>query len=149
VTAGADSIEHGVGLDEGALDEMAARGVAWTPTLCALTAAVENPAAPPPARERARAARERVRELLPHAVARGVPVLAGTDVVGSLPREVALLAELGLDPAQALAAASDTAHRFLGAEPAGDVVTYPADPRGDPGVLGSPAAVVLRGVRVR
>jgi hypothetical protein len=28
-------------------------------------------------------------------------------------------------------------------------VTYDADPREDPGVLASPAAVVVRGVRVR
>jgi imidazolonepropionase-like amidohydrolase len=70
-------------------------------------------------------------------------------VVGSLPREVALLADLGLEPAQALAAASDTARRFLGAEPAGDCVTYSSDPRDDPAVLGSPAAVVLRGTRIR
>jgi imidazolonepropionase-like amidohydrolase len=79
-----------------------------------------------------------------------VPVLAGTDVVGSLPREVALLAELGLDPVQALAAASDGARRFLGVEAPGcDVVTYDADPREDPAVLATPAAVVIGGVRIR
>jgi imidazolonepropionase-like amidohydrolase len=149
VVAGVDSIEHGVGLDEAALDEMAARGVAWTPTLCAVTSAVDDAAAPPAARDRARAARDRLRELLPRAVSLGVPVLAGTDVVGSLPREVALLADMGLEPAQALAAASDAARRFLGAEPASDVVTYAADPREDPAVLATPVAVVLRGVRVR
>ena len=38
VRAGVDSIEHGAGMDDEALDVMAAGGVAWTPTICALLA---------------------------------------------------------------------------------------------------------------
>jgi hypothetical protein len=45
------------------------------------------------------AGRARIAELLPLAVRLGVPVLAGTDVTRSIPPEVALLAQLGLEPA--------------------------------------------------
>jgi imidazolonepropionase-like amidohydrolase len=79
-TPGVHSIEHGTGLDEVAIEEMAQRGVAWTPTLCALFQLSE-----------------RLSELLPLVIRLGVPVLAGTDVVGSIPREVELLAAMGLE----------------------------------------------------
>ena len=38
VALGIDSVEHGTSLDEPTLAEMAHRGTAWTPTLCALLA---------------------------------------------------------------------------------------------------------------
>ena len=96
------------------------------------------------------AAKERMAELLPYAVAQGVPVLAGTDVAGSMAREVALLAELGLEPAQALSAGSDAARTFLGFQPAAaNIVTYAHDPRDDPSLLDTPTAVVVNGIRIR
>jgi hypothetical protein len=49
-----------------------------------------------------------------------VPVLAGTDVTGSIPREVALLAQMGLEPIDALAGASTWPCQFLGAAAAAD-----------------------------
>lgn len=150
VAAGVDSIEHGPGLDPADLEEMARRGVAWVPTLCALLGGADQLDAPPQRRERVRERRARLGELLPIAVRAGVPVLAGTDVVGSLPKEVALLHELGLDPADALAAASVWPRRFLEGETTrGDIVTYDHDPRDDPGELARPAAVVVDGVRLR
>ena len=79
----------------------------------------------------------------------GVRVLAGTDVTGSIPREVALLAQMGLDPKDALAAASTWPRRFLGAPATADTVTYHHDPRQDPGQLARPAAVVAGGIRLR
>jgi len=93
--------------------------------------------------------RERLRDCLPYAVAHGVRVLAGTDVVGTIAGEIALLAGHGLTAGQAIAAAGSLARDFLGIHPAGDIVTYHEDPREDPGVLASPAAVVVRGIRVR
>ena len=81
----------------------------------------------------------------------GVPVLTGTDVAGTLAREVALLAEHGLPPAAALAAATTTGYRFLGepfdqpGRPA-TLVTYQHDPPEDLAVLFSPSAVVIDGV---
>jgi imidazolonepropionase-like amidohydrolase len=76
-------------------------------------------------------------------------VLAGTDVTGSIPGEVALLAEMGLDPRDALAAASVWPRRFLGAVAGPDIVTYHHDPRRDSDQLAHPAAVVVRGTRLR
>jgi imidazolonepropionase-like amidohydrolase len=157
VEAGADSVEHGCSLDDGLVTTMAERGVAWTPTLAAVTTP-----APPDHPDRVRSERRRhdwmdaMRALLAPAVARGVPVLAGTDTAahGSLAREVALLVEFGLEPVDALRSATTTARAFLGAPgieagaPA-DLVTYDADPRDDVTVLATPAAVVRRGVRVR
>jgi imidazolonepropionase-like amidohydrolase len=78
-----------------------------------------------------------------------VPVLAGTDVTGSIPREVALLAQMGLEPKDALAAASTWPRQFIGAAATADLVTYQHDPREDPGQLAHPAAVVAGGTRLR
>ncbi len=150
VGLGIDSVEHGTALDEATLDDMAARGTAWTPTLCAVLSLA--PDAAPERRRLVADRRERFGQLLAHAIAIGVPVLTGSDVVGSIPREVALLVECGVAPAAALGAATVSAMRFLGndvaAAPA-SVVTYDADPRDDPEVLAEPAAVVIGGVRVR
>ncbi len=152
VRAGVDSVEHGTSLDESALHLMAGTGAAWTPTLCA---ALQMPdTAPEAARQRARAYRERLRELLPLAQRLGVPILTGSDAVGSIAREIGLLAEHGLEPADALRAATTTGYRFLGEEydQAGQpatLVTYDTDPREDLAVLSAPAAVIIDGVRVR
>ena len=144
---GADSIEHGTALGHQELAVLGSRGGAWTPTLCA---ALRNRDSPDPAvRARAGELRERLRDCLPYAVAHGVRVLAGTDRAGTIAQEVALLAAHGLTAAQAIAAAGSGARDFLGIRPAGDIVTYHDDPREDPAVLASPAAVVVRGVRVR
>jgi imidazolonepropionase-like amidohydrolase len=149
VAAGVDSIEHGFGLDETAVKDMARRGTAWTPTIGALLALLDAPHLPAARRTRLQEGRERIAQLLPLAVRLGVPVLTGTDVIGSIPGEVALLAQLGLSPRDALAAASVWPRRFLGAAAGGDIVTYHHDPREDTDQLAHPAAVVVRGTRVR
>jgi imidazolonepropionase-like amidohydrolase len=157
VECGADSVEHGCALTVELVATMGARGVAWTPTLSAVTGPIPEGEPDYEVREQARHDRmDLMRSLLPVAVARGVPVLAGTDVTphGSVAAEVALLQEYGLSPVEALCAATTTARAFLGAPglvpgaPA-DLVTYDADPRDDVRVLASPVAVVRRGVRVR
>ncbi len=150
VTAGVDSVEHGPGLDQEAISEMGRRGVAWVPTLCAVLGALRDPESTPEQRRRAEETSERLAELLPAAVRSGVPILTGTDVVGSIPAEVAWLARLGLDPAAALAAATVWGRQFI--DPTGgtfDLVTYDSDPRDDPAVLAQPVSVVIRGRRVR
>ena len=97
--------------------------------------------------------RDRLATLLPAAIDLGVPVLTGSDGVGTVAREVMLLAANGLTPTQALAAATTTAHQFLddGAHPAVPtcVVTYDTDPREDPAALSAPRAVVMNGQRIR
>lgn len=144
---GADSIEHGTALEHAELDALGARGGAWTPTLCAVLQ--NRDTSDPAVRTRVGALRERLRDRLPYAAARGVRVLAGTDVVGTIADEIALLAGHGLSAEQAIAAAGSAARDFLGIHPRGDIVTYHEDPREDPRVLARPAAVVVRGTRVR
>jgi imidazolonepropionase-like amidohydrolase len=150
VRIGADSIEHGTALTGDIVEEMARRGTAWTPTLCATLSLPDDP---PEERSLLVAERrERFRELLPIAMRAGVPVLTGSDVTGSIPREIALLVDCGLDPVSALRAATTAAVGFLGAEGADAppaVVTYDEDPREDLEVLKRPTAVVIGGVRVR
>ena len=144
---GADSIEHGRALGHAEVETLGARGGAWTPTLCAMLQ--NRDSTDPDVRNRVTELRERLRDCLPHAIAHGVRVLAGTDVVGTIAEEIALLADHGLTVGQAIAAAGSAARDFLGIHPAGDIVTYDDDPREDPGVLARPAAVVIRGLRVR
>ncbi len=152
IAAGIDSVEHGTALDGAGIESLAARGGAWTPTLCAT---IGPGGSDPPARQKERLElRERLRYLLPKAAECGLTIMTGTDVVGSIPREVALLAELGLPPRAALAAASTSARQFLGftslseGEPA-DLVTYAGDPRDDPGALSQPTAIFVAGTRIR
>ncbi|MFI0483639.1 amidohydrolase family protein [Actinomadura sp. 9N215] len=151
VRAGVDSIEHGDGMSEADVLALAERGGAWTPTLCASVR--ETPEEDPDRRRRRLERRERVSHLLGLARTRGLRILAGTDVVGSIAGEVALLVELGLTPEEALSAASTAASDFLGApglrpgRPA-NLVTYDDDPRDDPAILARPAAVFASGRRV-
>jgi imidazolonepropionase-like amidohydrolase len=152
VQAGVDSIEHGTAIDESALHLMARTGAAWTPTLCAVLNIPDT--ASESARQRVADYRQRLPGLLSLARRLGVPVLAGTDTAGTVPREVALLAQHGLEPADALSAATVTAFRFLGeahdqnGQPT-TLVTYENDPRDDLAVLSSPSAILIDGVRVR
>jgi imidazolonepropionase-like amidohydrolase len=152
VRAGVDSIEHGTAIDESVLRLMAQTGAAWTPTLCAVLGLPDT--ASEAARRRVAEYRQRLPELLPLAYRLGVPVLAGTDTAGTITREVALLAEHGLEPSAALKAATTTGYRFLG-EPfdkAGQpttLVTYESDPREDLAILSAPRAIIIDGIRVR
>jgi imidazolonepropionase-like amidohydrolase len=152
IAAGIDSVEHGTALDAAGLAALAARGGAWTPTLCATVGF--HPDDSPERRKQSLERRERLSHLLPVAAGLGVTIMTGTDIVGTIPREVALMAELGLPPPAALAAASTAARRFLGfADPGGgepaDLVSYDSDPRDDPAILASPVAVFMRGKRLR
>ena len=147
VAAGVDSVEHGLRMDEDALTALGRRGGAWTPTLGMTIEMLGE--------EKFERLVQRFSPLLARAEAAGVTVLAGTDTrpPGSLPLEVALLQRCGMAPADALAAASTAARRYLGLpglEPGApaDLVCYPADPRDDPEVLASPSAVVVGGRRV-
>ena len=76
-------------------------------------------------------------------------MLAGSDVVGTVAGEIDQLVKHGLTVTQALEAATTSAIEFLGLTGGDDLVTYDADPREHPEVLASPAAVVLRGHRIR
>ncbi|MGY1692138.1 amidohydrolase family protein [Geodermatophilus sp. SYSU D01105] len=159
IRAGIDCIEHGTGLTEELIGEMAARGTAVVPTLVN----VENfPsfAAAGEARFPAYASTMRRLYASSGAVVRaafeaGVPVFAGTDAGGGIDHgriadEVRALAEAGLPAEAALAAASWSARDWLGlpcleeGAPA-DLVVYDNDPRTDLDTLARPQLTVLRG----
>ncbi len=159
VAAGVDSIEHGWGLDEGLVEEMARRGIAWTPTLTVETTMLEMAAGERGYGRSAavdrwvREAIERIEPLVVRARRLGVALLAGTDGIVPVTLEVARLQRAGLEPADALATASSGARETLG-EPGledgapADLVWFANDPRESPELLERPGVVLLRGERV-
>jgi len=157
VEGGVDTVEHGAGMDERLLAQMATKGIAWTPTLVVeplatnMAAATEDPQAAAYVSEMF----ADMKSMVPFAHNLGVTILAGTDVLrgGEIWREIAALQAAGLEPANALATASTAARAFLG-DPAleegaaADLVLYENDPRNDPELLARPSLVMLGGQRV-
>jgi len=142
VRAGVDSVEHGDALTTENLEELGARGGAWTPTLSSTFPGRTT------IRDDERDYAERMSALLPVALRTGVTVLAGSDITGTVPAEIGWLHRLGLTIEQALDAAGASARTYLHAPDQDSIVTYRTDPRSDPDALTHPAAVVVRGVRV-
>jgi imidazolonepropionase-like amidohydrolase len=147
VRAGIDSIEHGEVITAADLEVLGARGGAWTPTLTAY--GPPNPDDTPERLERRHRREEHLTAMLPLAHQYGVRILAGSDMIGTIPTEIAQLADHGLTITQALEAATTTATDFLGLTGSDNLVTYEADPRAHPEVLATPTSVVLRGNRMR
>jgi len=163
INAGIDCIEHGTGLTEDLVAEMAVRGTALVPTLINVEhfpdfAAAAQRRFPGYSSTMLRlhgTTRARVRA----AYEAGVPIYAGTDAGGGithgqLAREVVALHEAGLPAEAALGAASWRARDWLGHPgvdegAAADLCVYGADPRLDLSVLAQPAHIVLRGRVVR
>jgi imidazolonepropionase-like amidohydrolase len=154
VAAGVDSIEHGMSLDPELLPQMAATGMALTPTLSVINAGLAR--RPEPADGRGpdwfTIGAKAHGSLIVQAAEAGVTLLAGTDSRphGRIVDEIGALVAAGLRPHDALAAASWAARSYLGlpglesGAPA-DAVIYEADPRADLSQLAAPAAVILRG----
>jgi imidazolonepropionase-like amidohydrolase len=159
IRAGIDCIEHGTGLTEELVGEMAARGTAVVPTLVnvaqfpdfAATGEKKFPAYASTIRRLHATAGAVVRA----AFDAGVPVFAGTDAGGQLGHgliadEVRALHDAGLPAEAALAAASWSARAWLGlpcieeGAPA-DVVVYDADPRTDLDTLHRPQRILRNG----
>jgi imidazolonepropionase-like amidohydrolase len=122
VRAGADSVEHGVDLDDETLAEMARRGTVWVPTVdhnrYYVDARDEYGFAPetiPPLEDYIRRNLESVRRAI-HA---GVKLGMGSDAVFSMfgqnTRELGWFVRAGLTPEQALATATTTAADLVGA----------------------------------
>jgi imidazolonepropionase-like amidohydrolase len=158
VRAGVDSLEHGWGIDERLIDEMAETGTAWTP-LAGIAASMWRIAKRDREPQRAawiEASMHALGRLLPRAHAAGVRILAGTDTFPTvtLADEIRQLHELGLDRETALAAGSWAARAWLG-EPQlddgapADLVVYRSDPRQDLDVLLAPELILVGGVRVQ
>lgn len=154
VTAGVDSLEHGMCLDSELLNQMAAQGTALTPTLGAITSSLPNVLKRPVSARRDWyvAGASRHPELAAAAAEAGVTILAGTDAPphGRVAEEIIALARAGISPAQALGAGSWVARSYLGlpglvdGAPA-DAVVYEHDPRQDLAILQRPHVVILRG----
>ena len=158
VAAGVDSVEHGMCMDPALLNDMAAQGMALTPTLSVLQSSLGRMAqrADSPGKRWYVNGATAHPGLVAAAAEAGVTLLAGTDSLphGRIIDEVRALAAAGLRPHDALAAASWTARDYLGLpglEPnaPADAVVYANDPRTDLDQLAHPLAVVLRGHRVR
>jgi imidazolonepropionase-like amidohydrolase len=158
IRAGIDCIEHGTGLTDELISEMAERGTALVPTLINVanfpgiaSAATKYPAYA----EHMHRLYQTADEVVGRAVEAGVAVYAGTDAGGGIAHgriadEVAALHAAGMPAEAALGAASWAAREWLGRPGLGpgdaaDLVVYPRDPRADLGVLGEPTRVVLRG----
>ena len=156
IRSGIDCIEHGTGLTDDLIAEMAERRTALVPTLINVDtfpgiadSAQRYPTYAAHIRELHAGAVDVVRR----AVEAGVPVFAGTDAGGGVAHgriadEVVALAAAGHP--DAVGAASWAARRWLGRPglrpgARADLVVYRSDPRADPTVLREPALVMLRG----
>jgi imidazolonepropionase-like amidohydrolase len=156
VRAGIDCIEHGTGLTDELIAEMAQRGTALVPTLINVETFPDIAARAtryPAYAEHMRRLHAGAADTVRRACEAGVPVYAGTDAGGVIAHgRVAdeVIALHGAGHPDALGAASWAARRWLGrpgldaGHPA-DLVVYPQDPRTDPTVLHRPTLVMLRG----
>lgn len=158
IRAGIDCIEHGTGLTDDLIAEMAARGTALVPTLInvdTFPGIADSAARYPAYAAHMRSLHATARSVVARAYEAGVPVYAGTDAGGGITHgriadEVVALHAAGIPAADALGAASWRSREWLrrpglhvGA-PA-DLVVYRSDPRADPATLREPALVMLRG----
>ena len=154
--AGVDSLEHGFQLDADVARTMAANGVAMVSTLAVLeswrsfaTTTSSPRFAEPEGRARIAARREWAHMSVRLAAAAGVLIAAGTDFGGGSLRanhlawEIECLVTAGLEPWQALAAATRNGGTLLGEPDAGairaggpaDFVLVHGDPLSDPAAM--------------
>jgi imidazolonepropionase-like amidohydrolase len=124
IRAGIRSIDHGIFLDDEAIELMKAHGTWFVPTLVApqgvLDAADAGVQLPPAVVEKARSVVEVHRAAFRHAVEAGVRIAMGTDS-GVTPhgqnlRELQLMVEGGMTPAAALEATTRSAAQLMGLE---------------------------------
>jgi imidazolonepropionase-like amidohydrolase len=159
VAAGIDSIEHGTGLTDELLGEVAAKGIAVVPTLINID---NNPSIAAVAQEKfplyaahLRALFATSRDRVRAAYEAGVPIYTGTDAGGSLPHglirdEIRALTGAGIPLPDVIALASWRAREWLGlpglveGAPA-DLLVFEADPRRELQTVLRPRRTVLRG----
>jgi imidazolonepropionase-like amidohydrolase len=161
VRAGADSVEHGIDLDDDTLSDMVKRGTVWVPTIDHnryYVDAKDEYGFAPESIPALQAYIEKNLESARRAVKAGVKIAMGSDAVFSMfgqnTRELGWLVKAGMTPAQALAAATtipaallDREHE-LGAIAAGylaDIVAVDGDPLTDVNVLIQKVQWVMKG----
>ncbi|WP_306747501.1 amidohydrolase family protein [Saccharothrix yanglingensis] len=156
--AGIDCVEHGTGLTDATVEQMARNGTALVPTLIN----TENFPSIAAGADKYPVYQRHMLDLyarsagtVAKAVEAGVPVFAGTDAGGGIEHgrivdEVQALRRVGMTAERALGAASWAAREWLGFPSltegaAADVVVYRTDPRVDLDALRHPELVMLRG----
>ncbi|GAA1803336.1 amidohydrolase family protein [Luedemannella flava] len=164
VRAGVDSVEHGTGLSDADIAEMAARGTALVPTMINIMTfgniAARAEAKFPGYAKHMLALRDRHAGVVADAYAAGVPIFVGSDAGGGIAHgraadEMLMLhTAAGLRPLDVLAAASWGARAWLGFPGLveggfADLVAYPTDPRADLEVVRAPSRIILRGRVIR
>src|SRR5690606_20693781 len=122
VRAGIHSIEHGIYLDEEAIDLMLENGTFLVPTLLSPLAVVEigeaTGAMPEYGLRKAKESLEAHRDSIARAYEAGVTIAMGTDA-GVMPhgtnlRELSLMCEIGMNPMESIVATTKTASECLG-----------------------------------
>jgi imidazolonepropionase-like amidohydrolase len=159
--AGADTIEHGHGLDDEMMDLMVKRGVYWCPTIyVTVYVAPGRAAAGAPIWQQLLEAQRRA---FPRALAKGVRISYGTDAGGyawteNQAKEFSYLVDYGMTPMQAIRSATAGAASLLGRdsdlgtiEPGklADIIAVPGDPLTDIRVLERVHFVMKGGVVYR
>jgi imidazolonepropionase-like amidohydrolase len=145
IEAGVDSIEHGSFMKQETLTRMKNKGVFLTPTLMAtewIMSKLEN--YPPALQAKAKAAAVARSDMFRSAVKLGLKISFGTDAAvfphGQNAREFKLMVDLGMQPIEALRAATANDAELLGvAEKTGtlekgklaDIIAIPGDPTAD------------------
>ncbi|HUP16506.1 MAG TPA: amidohydrolase family protein [Acidimicrobiia bacterium] len=153
VRAGVDSIEHGLYLTVDDIALLGGRGGAWVPTIGNVRDVRKMLGWGSSGARVLREGLENVGRMLVAAAEAGVAVLAGTDLGlghGEVAREAILLKSYGLSDPAAVAAASDSAYRYLGIPflapgASADVVLFGGDPNIDVTELQRPAAAMRAG----
>jgi imidazolonepropionase-like amidohydrolase len=161
VRAGADSIEHGIELDDETLAEMVKRGTVWVPTIDHNRYYVDakdeygfGPETIPPLQSYI----EKNLEATRRAVKAGVKIAMGSDAVYSMfgqnTRELGWMIKAGMSPAQALATATSIPAKMLGREKElgaiapgyfADIVAVDGDPLQDTSVVINRVRWVMKG----
>jgi imidazolonepropionase-like amidohydrolase len=164
IRAGVDSIEHGTGLSEEDIAEMARRGTVLVPTMINIDTfsdiAAKAEGKFPGYAAHMRALRAGFPAVVRAAYEAGVPIRVGTDAGSTIPHGVPgdemlmLHSAAGMPALDVLAAASWDARAWLGLPGLvegglADLVVYEADPRADLRVVKAPSRIVLRGRVIR
>jgi imidazolonepropionase-like amidohydrolase len=140
IRAGIDSIEHGTFLDDEALRMMRERGTYLVPTLATRTGLQESKF-PPLVQQKADLALKSQDNMVRRALQMGIKIALGTDAAvyphGNNALEFMLMANDGMQPAQALRAGTSVAATLLGLESKigtlesgklADIVAVPGNP---------------------
>ena len=161
VRAGADSIEHGIDLDDETIAEMARRGTVWVPTIDHnryYVDAKDEFGFAPETIAPLQAYLQKNLDATRRAFKAGVKIGMGSDAVytmfGQNTRELGWFVKAGMTPAQALASATTIPAALLGQEKAlgalapgyfADLVAVEGDPLADVNVLINNVRWVMKG----